>query len=314
MRDNLPPLTALRAFEAAARHLSFANAAAELHVSPAALSFQIKALEDHLGEPLFRRLHRAVVLTEAGRALEPGLREGFGALQKAWTAARRSRASRTLTITAGPTFTAKWLAPRFYDFARAHPEIDLRFSASLRFVDFAVDDVDVAIRYSTQVDPALFSHTLFTEWVTPMMAPSIAARCQTPQDLLAETLLHQDDVVLINPTINWNSWFAAAGLPGPTVAGVRFSQSEHAIDAAISGAGVVLARASLAQLAIRTGQLVAPFALALKIPTQCRFICAIGTETRPDIAAFFDWIKSEAQTMLAFCEGREFVVIDDRER
>lgn len=307
MSVSLPPLTALRAFEAAARHLSFADAAQELHVTPAALSFQIKSLEEHLGQPLFRRLHRAVVLTEAGRALEPELRVGFAALQRAWASARRSLQSQTLTVTAGPTFTAKWLAPRFYEFARTHPEIDLRFTACLRFVDFGVDDVDVAIRYSRQADPQLFSHTLFDEWVTPMMSPTIAARCVAPQDLLDEALLSQDDIVMVDPEITWATWLGAAGLPSPARTGARFSQSEHAIDAAISGAGVVLARASLAQMALRNGQLVAPFALALRIPTKCRFLCAKGTETRPDIAAFFEWIKREAETMAAIAEGRVFV-------
>src|SRR5210317_545459 len=119
MPDRLPPLTALRAFEAAARHMSFAKAADELNVTPAALSFQIKSLEEHLGAPLFRRLNRAVELTEAGRALSPGATEGFQALSAAWRAAQRLQDEQTLTVTAGPAFTAKWLAPRLYEFAQA---------------------------------------------------------------------------------------------------------------------------------------------------------------------------------------------------
>ena len=166
MVDRLPPLTALRAFEAAARHMSFAKAAGELHVTPAALSFQIKTLEEHLGQPLFRRLNRAVELTEAGRTLQPGAAEGFGALARAWRAVRRLADSSVLTVTAGPAFTAKWLAPRLFDFARAHPGIELRFSASLRIMDFDRDEIDVAIRHGTGPDPGLFSQCIIREWLS----------------------------------------------------------------------------------------------------------------------------------------------------
>ncbi len=160
MSDRLPPLTALRAFEAAARHLSFAQAAAELNVTPAALSFQIKSLEDHLGHPVFRRLNRAVELTEAGRALAPGVTDGFAALSAAWRNTQRLSDNKTLTVTAGPAFTSKWLAPRLFEFAQAHPEIELRFSASLRLIDFDRDEVDVAIRFGLGNDEGVFSEPL----------------------------------------------------------------------------------------------------------------------------------------------------------
>src|SRR5690606_21298403 len=140
MSDRLPPLTALRAFEAAARHLSFARAAEELNVTPAALSFQIKSLEQDLGQPVFRRLNRAVELTEAGKGMLPGASEAFSALRAAWSAGRRVGDGHLLTVTAGPGFTAKWLAPRLFLFARKHPEIELRFSASYRLMDFGRDD------------------------------------------------------------------------------------------------------------------------------------------------------------------------------
>ena len=125
MNDRLPPLTALRAFDAAARHMSFAKAADELSVTPAALSFQIKSLEDHLGAQVFRRLNRAIELTEAGRALVPGTRDGFASLTAAWRGARRVTDTSTITVTAGPAFTAKWLAPRMFAFAQDHPDIEL---------------------------------------------------------------------------------------------------------------------------------------------------------------------------------------------
>jgi LysR family glycine cleavage system transcriptional activator len=124
MSDRLPPLTALRAFETAARHMSFSRAANELNVTPAALSFQIKSLEEHLGVPVFRRLNRAVELAEEGKLLVPGVFDGFAALQSAWRAVNRRLDSATLTVTAGPAFTAKWLAPRLFSFARENPDID----------------------------------------------------------------------------------------------------------------------------------------------------------------------------------------------
>ena len=186
MSDYLPPLTALRAFDAAARHMSFAKAAEELHVTPAALSFQIKSLEEHLGRPLFRRLNRAVELTEAGRALAPGAAEGFATLQSAWRAVRRQEDDTSLTVTAGPALTAKWLAPRLYEFARAHPEIDLKFSATLRNMDLERDDVDVAIRFGNSADDGLYSVPVRKEWLTPVMTPELAEglRRQSPMGRL----------------------------------------------------------------------------------------------------------------------------------
>ncbi len=182
MPDRLPPLTALRAFEAAARHLSFAKAADELNVTPAALSFQIKSLEEHLGQPLFLRLNRAVKLTEAGRVLAPGTTEGFQTLTSAWRSTRRLQDDTTLNVTAGPAFTAKWLAPRLYDFARENPEIDLRFSATLRIMDFVLDEVDIAIRFGLhdKDDPNLWTKPLAREWVTPVMTPELAVEYPTP--------------------------------------------------------------------------------------------------------------------------------------
>jgi LysR family glycine cleavage system transcriptional activator len=164
--------------------MSFARAAAELNVTPAALSFQIKNLEEHLGAPVFHRLNRAVELTDAGRALAPGVADGFATLSAAWRAARRTSDSAGLTVTAGPAFTAKWLAPRLFAFASAHPDIELRFSASLRLMDFDRDDVDVAIRFGLPREEAgLSSHVMTREWVAPMMSPELAQDFPDPADL-----------------------------------------------------------------------------------------------------------------------------------
>lgn len=311
MSDRLPPLTALRAFDAAARHLSFTHAAAELNVTPAALSFQIKSLEEHLGAPLFRRLNRAVELTAAGHMLAPGAADGFATLRAAWAATRRSLDHSTLTVTAGPALTAKWLAPRVFAFAQAHPEIELRFSATLRLLDFDRDDVDVAIRFGLGgEEPGMFSHCVYREWLTPMMHPDLAARCSEPRDLLSVPLLHQDDTAFLKPPINWAAWFRAAGLTAPT-GGAGFSQADHAIDAAAAGGGVVLGRITLAEKDLREGRLVAPFKLALTTEAHYRFVCPRGNETRPQVRAFLDWVLEQAKDFEPYREGRVFVAAAD---
>ncbi len=306
MNDRLPPLTALRAFEAAARHMSFARAADELNVTPAALSFQIKSLEEHLGQPVFRRLNRAVELTEAGRSLVPGVADGFAALAQGWRAARRVGDNTTLTVTAGPAFTAKWLAPRLFLFAHAHPEIELRFSATLRILDFERDEVDVAIRFGRGPDPGLFSRPVIEEWATPAMSPALAERIRKPEDLRQAVLLHQDDTPVLAPETNWAAWFQAAELgPAPT-GGPRFSQADHAIDAALAGAGAVLGRISLIHGALKEGSLVAPFDLALRTRAHYRFVCPRGAEDRPQIRAFLDWIASQTAEFKSAAAGRRF--------
>ena len=310
MADRLPPLTALRAFEAAARHLSFRDAAGELSVTPAALSFQIKALEEHLGAPLFRRLNRRVELTEAGLALAAPASEGFYTLLAGWRAARRTLDSGTLTITAGPAFTAKWLAPRLFDFAARHPEVELRFAATLRLLDFATDDVDVAIRFGPTDQPAeagLHRAQTIGEWLTPMMHPDLAARYPTPESLRDATIVFDDSIAFLGESVAWPAWFAAAGLEPPALHGPRFSQADHAIDAAQSGAGVVLGRVSLGEGALRQGSLVAPYPVALVPRAAFRVLCPVGAQARPATRAFLDWLAVEARRMDVHREGRRFV-------
>lgn len=308
MSDRLPPLTALRAFDAAARHMSFSKAAAELNVTPAALSFQIKSLEEHLQAPLFRRLNRAVELTDAGRALVPGAADGFAALASAWRAARRTVDQTSLTVTAGPAFTAKWLAPRLFKFAMANPEIELRFSATLRLMDFTRDDVDVAIRFGmAREEPGLDATPIIQEWVTPMMTPDLAQKYPTAADLSRAPLLHQDDIRFLKPAIDWPAWFRAADLPPRFAAGARFSQADHAIDAALAGAGVVLGRLSLAEKDLREGRLVMPYKIGLTTDAQYSFVCPKGSDARAQVRAFREWIEEEVSTLDEYRAGFTFV-------
>jgi LysR family glycine cleavage system transcriptional activator len=311
MSDRLPPLTALRAFEAAARHMSFQRAAEELNVTPAALSYQIKALEADLGQLVFRRLNRAVELTEAGRCLAPGATDAFNTLSSAWRSTKRLTDSGVLTVTAGPAFTSKWLAPRMYDFAQSHKEIELRFLATLRLIDFDRDEVDVAIRFGLGGDEGVYSRVIFEEWLTPMMTPQMAKEYDTPEKLANATLIHDDSINFLRLPTGWEAWCKAAQIEVDTSHGPRFSQADHAIDAALAGAGVVMGRASLVARAVEDGQLVAPFGMGLISEAQYRFVCPLGNETRPHIAAFEKWVFKEIQASKRIAAGRTLINASD---
>ncbi len=310
MTLRLPPLTSLRAFEAAARHMSFAKAADELSVTPAALSYQIKSLEEHLGAPLFRRLNRAVELTEQGRLLAPGVGDGFARLADAWQSTTRSLDNTSLTITAGPAFTAKWLAPRLFDFAHASPDIELRFSATLRILDFVRDEIDVAIRFGLGEDEGLFSEALYRGWITPMMHPDLASGVEKPADLLDLPLIHDGSLSFLEHQPDWQRWFKEAGVETGPLKGTHFSQADHAVDAALRGNGVVLGRSSITLNALTSGALVAPFDLALTSRAHYRLVCPLGNETRPAIQRFRDWIHAEFRADTGLSEGRHLVSVD----
>ncbi len=309
MSPRLPPLTALRAFEAAARHMSFAKAAEELSVTPAALSFQIKSLEDHLGAPLFNRLNRAVSLTEAGATLAPGCRAAFSELSAAWATTLSLQDISSLTVTAGPAFTAKWLAPRLYEFAQAHPEIELRFSAAMRLMDFNRDQIDVAVRFGYGPDPGLYSLPLAEEWVTPVMTPELAKRFPTVESLRDAVLIMDQSIDFLHLPCQWENWFHAVGMPPITPHGPKFSQADHAVDATLTGVGVTLARRSLVIKDLMEGRLVAPYGVALDTGARFRFLCRDGAENRPQIAAFRDWVLAEIQKGVHISEALEILPI-----
>jgi LysR family glycine cleavage system transcriptional activator len=311
MPDRLPPLTALRAFDAAARHMSFAKAADELHVTPAALSYQIKSLEDHLGAALFRRLNRAVELTEAGHALAPGAHDGFQTLAAAWRSAQRLQDNQTLTVTAGPAFTAKWLAPRLFEFAQAHPEVELRFSASLKIMDFGRDAIDVAIRFGYGPDPGLYSLSLAEEWIAPVMTPELAARYPTPESLAKAPLIIDHSIDFLEPACDWAAWFKVMGVEYGEGHGPQFSQADHAVDAALAGVGVVLGRRALVVKDVAEGRLVLPFPTALGTGARFRFICPEGSENRPQVKAFRDWILAEIDKTAAITASLNVVSVSD---
>jgi LysR family glycine cleavage system transcriptional activator len=294
MIARLPPLNALRAFEAAARLLSFSKAAAELHVTAAAVSHQIKALEDDLGAKLFRRATRAVVLTEAGQALAPALREGFERIAAGVAALRALDRRGILTVSSAPSFAARWLVPRLGLFNARHPEIDVRVSATLGLADFARDGVDAAIRYGRGKYPGLHVERLMQDEIFPVCSPALlkrGPRLRKPDDLRHYMLLH-DESPIAAP--DWTMWLRAAGATKVDPArGLRFSNFDLTLTAALAGEGVALARSSLSGGDIAAGRLVQPFPLRLATDLATYFVCPPGALKSPRVAAFREWLFGE---------------------
>ena len=296
MNSPLPPLNALRAFEAIARHLSFAKAADELHVTPAALSHQIRALEEQLGLPLFHRRTRAIELTDAGRLIYPGLHAGFESVRGAMAQLDRSRDGNVLVISATPGLVAKWLMPRLWRFLHAHPDIDARVSASLKIADFAAEGVDVAIRLSKENHPELYAERLFNDSVLPVCSPRLVEQgLRSPADLPRFPLIHYDIPMSMRAPPLWADWFVVAGLQGDATRGLKVNVADHALDAAVAGAGVSLSFKLIASDDVHSGRLVTPFGPELPLASGYNFVCPKGHEKRPNVRAFRDWLFAEME-------------------
>jgi LysR family glycine cleavage system transcriptional activator len=295
----LPPLNALRAFEVIARHLSFARAAEELHVTPAALSHQIRALEEQLGVALFHRRTRAIELSDAGRLIYPGLHAGFESLRGAMAQLDRDRdrAGNILVISATVGLSAKWLMPRLWRFLRAQPGIDARVSASMKVADFATEGVDVAIRLTKHVHGDFHAEKLFDDSMVPVCSPRLVEQgLREPADLARFPLIHYDIPTSLRAPPLWADWFAIAGLSGiDATRGLRVNVADHALDAAVAGAGVSLSYKLIASDDVHAGRLVCPFGPELPLDAGYHFVCPKGHETRPNVRAFRDWLFAEME-------------------
>lgn len=255
---RLPPLSALRAFEAAARHGSFKLAAGELAVTPTAISHQIRSLEEHIGLPVFDRQIRKVVLTEVGAQLYPVLRNGFDAFETVLERLAPKTRRPQVTISATTAFTAKWLVPRVSGFQALHPDIDLQLHASDHAVDLTENGIDLAIRYGRGPYPGLNADIMFPDDFAPVVNPRLGIATQ--QDLAKAPLIHFQwrRVDPLNPT--WESWFAASGMPwSASRPQLRFSDESHAIQAAVAGQGIALLSLALLRDELAAGQLIQPF-------------------------------------------------------
>jgi len=298
MSSRLPPLNALRAFDAAARHLSFTRAAEELHVTQAAVSHQIRALEEHLDVALFTRKTRALELTSDGERYHPGVRAAFERLVRATEELRHTDSRGRLAVSVMPSFAARWLVPRMGRFQAAHPEIDLFIAPSREIVDFDREPVDVAIRYTNRAFPTLSTERLMSDEMYPVCAPSLVDAQGgelKPDDLRTMTLLHDEG------SIDWETWLREQRISGIDASrGPVFIDSSMLIQAAIDGLGVALARRVLVADEINAGRLVRPFLAGL--PNHQKFayyfVCPERTADMPKIEAFRSWLLTECANEL----------------
>ncbi len=197
-----------------------------------------------------------------------------------------------------------------YAFAQAHPEVELRFAASLNMVDLSRDEVDVAIRFGYGPDGGLFSHPLTEEWLTPVMAPEMAERYPTPQSLLKAPLIHNAYDDFLKPACDWPAWFRAVGVTEKPRISSTFSQPDHALDAVLSGAGVALGRRFFVSKDLLEGRLVAPYGVAISTRAHFRFLCALGRETRPEIRALLDWVLEEVDKTAHVAEQMTVIPVE----
>ncbi len=296
MPRQIPPLNALRAFEAVARHLSFTGAADELGVTQGAVSQQVKKLEAHLGLLMFRRVHQGLLLTDAGQTYLPVVREAFDGLALGTRNLKSRERGGVLTVSVSAGFATKWLVPRSHRFHERHPDIDLRISTSQEHINFARGDVDLAVRHGDGIWPDLDAVCLMAENVFPVCSPALAEEpggLKAPIDLRHHTLLRS-----WRPDY-WPRWFAAAGAAGAvdTTRGPAFNDHSNAIQAAIDGQGVALGRTALVGDDLLAGRLVRPFERVIPADIAYWIVCPTGTGGRPKIVAFRDWLLAEAEAL-----------------
>ncbi|RWO32308.1 MAG: transcriptional regulator GcvA [Mesorhizobium sp.] len=289
--SQLPPLQAIRVFEAVARHLSFTKAAGELGMTQAAASYQIKLLEGRVGAPLFLRRPRQIVLTEAGQRMAPAVSEAFALLGGAYAAAR-SGADGVLCVSTLLTFASNWLAQHLGSFQVAHPSLAVRLDTSNRLVDFAREDIDIAIRSGGGNWPGVEVHKLFNADFTPMLSPKLAATIggvKEPADLLRLPILDPGDIW-------WRDWFIAAGLPVEELAkrpGSSMGAQAYEANAAIAGQGVAIVTAALFKAELADGRLIQPFDLVGDDGHAYWLVYPQARRNVPKIRAFREWILAE---------------------
>ncbi len=297
---DLPSLELLKAFESAARRLSFTRAGAELFLSQSAVSRQIQQLETQLGAPLFIRRTRALSLTESGARYYKDVNQALNQLRAAGASLAATPTGRLITVTTTTTFASLWLVPTLADFQQQHPDIEVRIAADNAIRDLESGQIDVAIRYSTRQHTGAGALRLFGEYVLPVISPTLARKgsLRSAEDLNRFVLLHFEDPVLVTPWLAWEVWFEAMKAPPPSPKGVlRFSHYDMMLRAAINGQGVALGRMPLIAPALASGALVAPL-------SQARFKSNLGdraywliaspaSRERPQVRTFMQWLAAK---------------------
>jgi LysR family transcriptional regulator, glycine cleavage system transcriptional activator len=294
---DLPPLVWLRAFEAAARHLSFTDAAIELNLTQAAVSKHVKSLELHLRQPLFVRRPRSLQISKTGEAYLPKVRDAFERLSVGTREVFGTRRTQELTLRCAVSFAVNWLAPRLPEFLNQYPGTDIKIISSVWNSELGPDAHDLDIQYGTGKWRGMRSYRLSWETITPLCAPSIARRISTPDDLSAQRLLH-----VLGYQEGWGTWLQAAGAksvnPGQ---GIKLDTSLMAFELARQGGGVALGRQSLSSRARETGRLVAPFDLDVPIDEAFHLLQPVESDIHPDASLFVEWITIVAARDRALC-------------
>jgi len=308
---KIPPVNAIRAFEAACRHMQFQLAAEELGITPSALSYQIRQLEEHLEVKLFKRLNRAVELTKEGRILSSGVIEAFEGLEETFALLKSDEDDNTLVISTGPAFSAKWLAPRLYSYLEQNPEIDFRLSANLKLTDFERDSVDAVIRFGGGDYPELFTEALFQEISTPLISPKLFEETGGKADgtLFKKTSLIHDESLKFLDGGQWKSWLEAMDYNSINAdKGAHFNHADHCIEAAVDGGGIVMGRLGFAFREINAGRLIAPFKQAISAKGGFYFCCPHEALEKGKVLNFLAWLRDEAadqaEAIEAFMENR----------
>lgn len=296
--DRNPSLQSLRAFEAAARHGSFLRAAEELHVTSTAISHQVRALEDRLGVALFHRRSRGVDLTAAGSALAITVTQAFRDIAAGVENVRRRGNSSEVRIACSPSLAAKWLVPRLGSFRTRHPDVEIRLVASSMLVDLLAGEADMALRHGAGPVPGCRVESLLKATVVPVCSPTMRGRSGIPkskQDLAHHVLLH-DSSGDVGRLPSWAEWLGAHGVTGVDARrGPRFNNSHLVVDAALSGEGVGLAVAALAERELLSGRLIAPFGCPMAASTCYRLIVPTGRRLAAPVKKLSTWLKHEAR-------------------
>ncbi|KER72478.1 transcriptional regulator GcvA [Burkholderia sp. Ac-20349] len=295
-------LNALRAFEASARHRSFSAAAAELHVTPAAVGQLVRALEEWLGTPLFHRGASGrlrLVPTEAAERALPDIRAGFDRLTVGLERLKEGSTSGVLTVAVSPAFAAKWLLPRIERFQNAWPDTDVRLDTNLKPVDFVTQQIDIGVRYGTGTWPGLVADKLMDEDVYPVCSPGLLRgrpRLQKPADLARETLIHDLSMDSRTGFPAWDTWLHRAGVAdAATGRGMQINNSAAVLQAAIDGHGVALARSVMARDDLATGRLVRLFPeITFASPLAYYIVYRNECSGLAKLVAFRDWLLKEA--------------------
>jgi DNA-binding transcriptional LysR family regulator len=299
-RFDLPPLDQLEAFEAAARHLSFTKASDELALTQSAVSRQIASVEAHFEVALFRRLHRALSLTDEGHALYRAVSEMLARLHEVSGELRRAGSVKTVVVTTTPGFAGLWLIPRLAAFATSHPDVDVRISASYSLVKLDRDGVDLAVRYQTEQGAGAGALLLFGEQLMPVCSPRLprlpATPLKTPQDLRHHVLLHMESEASAHSP-DWPMWLRIMGIAELKPAGsLHFSQYDQMIQAAVNGQGVALGRNPLVADLIAQRKLVAPFKNTLGSPRSYYLVQSDAGLRKPQVQEFAAWLQRAAAT------------------